>query len=297
MNYRHAYHAGNFADVVKHALLVLVIEHLKQKEAPFRVIDTHAGVGMYELAGAAAAKTGEWREGIGRLLGTGAAPIPAELQPVLAPYLALVQAANPEGQLRRYPGSPWIARRMLRPGDRLIANELHVEDGLELKALFARDRQAKVLNLDGWTTLKSLVPPPERRGVILVDPPFEEPGEFERMRLGLAAAVRRFATGTYILWFPIKDMAPIEALHRGLAAMELPKLLIVELLIRAPRNPDRLNGTGLVVLNPPYRLEQQLSVLLPFLAERLAQAPGSRHRLAWLSGGAADARGTGSRRR
>src|SRR3990170_5575144 len=163
MNYRHAYHAGNFADVLKHAVLALVIEHLKRKPAPFRVIDTHAGVGLYDLSGAEAATTGEWRDGIGRLFGAALAKPVAEL---LAPYFSVVRQENPSGRLERYPGSPLIARRLLRRGDRLIANELHPEDGDSLRRLFAGDPQTKVLALDGWVALKALLPPKERRGVV-----------------------------------------------------------------------------------------------------------------------------------
>jgi 23S rRNA (adenine2030-N6)-methyltransferase len=282
MNYRHAYHAGNFADVVKHVLLALVIESLKIKETPFRVIDTHAGTGMYDLGAIEAEKTGEWRRGIGRLIGDGTAPPPA-CDAALRPYLDTVRAANPPGKLGRYPGSPWIARRLLRSGDRLVANELHPEDGRALQALFARDKQTKVMTLDGWTALKSLLPPRERRGVILVDPPFEETGEFERMAGGLQAALRRFVTGTYLLWMPIKDPAASENFFRALADMRVPKTLRVELFIRAPRDPSSLNGAGLVVVNPPYRLDETLRELLPFLAERLAQGPGARHAIDWIS--------------
>jgi 23S rRNA (adenine2030-N6)-methyltransferase len=284
MNYRHAYHAGNFADVLKHAVLALVIEHLKQKPAPFRVIDTHAGVGLYALDGGPAEKTGEWRQGIGRLCGPDAATLPPAAARHLAAYLAAVAAANAPGRLTCYPGSPRIARILLRPGDRLVVNELHPADGAELARLFARDTQTKVLNLDGWTALKALLPPKERRGAVLIDPPYEAPGELQRVAQGLRGAVARFATGIYLLWYPIKDLKPIAAFHRVLAADSHRKLMCVELMTRAARDPDVLNGAGLVVLNPPYRLDAALAELLPFLAERLAAGRGAGHRLAWLEG-------------
>lgn len=296
MNYRHAYHAGNFADVLKHTVLALVIEHLKRKDTPFRVIDTHAGAGMYDLRAEVAEKTQEWRDGIGRLLGAEANAIPDECRATLAPYLDAVRAANRIRGLRRYPGSPWIVRHLLRPGDRLVANDLHPQDGAQLAALFVRDRQAKVLKLDGWTMLKAVLPPRERRGVVLIDPPFEEPGEFERIAQGLAAAVRRFATGTYVLWFPIKSTAPVTDFYRRLTAMSLPKLLKLELLVHEPRDPERLNGTGVAMLNPPYRLEEQMRTILPFLAGRLAQGPGARHHMGWLSGEALPGKGKAARR-
>ncbi len=284
MNYRHTYHAGNFGDVLKHATLALVIEHLKRKPAPFRVIDTHAGVGLYDLGAGPAEKTGEWRQGIGRIAGPDAAPLPEDVAAVLAPYLSAVAAENTAGELRSYPGSPRLARTLLRPQDRLVVNELHPEDHLALKEQFARDRQTKVLQLDGWITLKSLMPPKERRGVILVDPPFEEPGELERLAQGLREAASRFPTGTYLLWYPIKDPKAIAAFHGAIAGLGLPKVLVVELMIRAPRDVSRLNGAGLVILNPTYRLNEALEILLPFLAVRLGEAAGASYRLTWLTG-------------
>ncbi len=179
MNYRHAYHAGNFADVVKHAVLALVIEHLKLKPAPFRVIDTHAGIGVYDLTSEAAQKTGEWREGIGRLMAAKLSPAAAE---VLAPYLDIVRRLNPGGALVRYPGSPLLARELMRADDRLVVNELHPEDQDELKRHFAHDPQVRVMALDAWTALKALLPPPERRGVMLIDPAFEQTGELDAPR-------------------------------------------------------------------------------------------------------------------
>lgn len=281
MNYRHAYHAGNFADVVKHAVLALVLEHMKRKETPFRVVDTHAGTGLYDLAGEEAQKTGEWQHGIGRIL---AAAPPGEIAAILAPYLDAVRAENDGGPLVCYPGSPRVARRLMRPGDRLVVNEAHPEDAARLAALFANDRAVKVMTLDGWTALKALLPPKERRGVVLVDPPFEEPGEFKRLIDGLVAAHRRFATGTVILWYPIKDERLVRAFQRDAAALAIPKLLSAELLIRAPSSVGELAGSGLLILNPPFTLEAQLAVLLPYLAATLARGKGAGHRLAWLAG-------------
>ena len=282
MNYRHAYHAGNFGDVLKHAVLALVIEHLKRKPAPFRVIDTHAGIGLYDLSSDPAEKTGEWRRGIGRIYGPDAELLPENIAALLAPYLSAVAAENAAGQLCRYPGSPRIARRLIRSQDRLVANELHPQDGLVLKELFARDPQTKILQLDGWIALKALLPPKERRGVVLIDPPFEKPGELERLSRALRDGTQRFSTGIYLLWYPIKDPNPIAELHRAITALGLPKLLAAELLIRAPRDITRLNGAGLVVLNPPFRLDETLEVLLPFLAARLGDDPSASCRVTWL---------------
>jgi 23S rRNA (adenine2030-N6)-methyltransferase len=287
MNYRHAYHAGNFADVVKHATLSMIIAHLKLKPAPFRVIDTHAGIGRYDLGASAAEKTGEWRLGIGRLL---ADPLPEAIATMLAPYLAAVLAENPGCQLERvgrdglsvYPGSPMIARHLLREQDALVVNELHPEDHEALTQAFARDRQTKVMAIDGWTTLKAVLPPKERRGVILIDPPFEEAGELIRLITALGDAHRRFATGTYVLWYPIKDQRPVFAFKRQMVELGLPKLLEVELLIRRPCGGEYLIGCGMIVLNPPFSLKPKLDVLLPFLADRLGLEAGSVGSTRWL---------------
>jgi 23S rRNA (adenine2030-N6)-methyltransferase len=287
MNYRHAYHAGNFADVLKHAVLALVIEHLKAKAAPFRVVDTHAGIGLYDLGSEASLKTGEWQAGIGRVID---ADLPADAAAMLAPYLAVVREVNGPGPLTRYPGSPLIARRLMRATDRLVVNELHPEDHEALARLFARDAETKVLSLDGWTALKSLLPPKERRGVVLVDPAFEEEGELERLAEGLGEAVRRFATGTFLLWYPIKDVKAVAAFRRKIAALELPKVLAVELMIRGGDDAQRLNGAGLVVVNAPYTLQAKLEVLLPVLVRLLAQGSGARFLLHELGSGAAPLR-------
>lgn len=280
MNYRHSYHAGNFADVLKHVVLALSIAYFRQKATPFRVIDTHAGVGAYDLHTHEAQKTGEWEAGIGRLL---ASPLPEPVTALLEPYLAVIAKMNPDGALRHYPGSPLLARHLMRPTDILVANELHPEDHELLEELFARDPATKVMSIDGYSALRSLLPPKERRGIVLVDPPFEEPGELQRLVRGLKDAAQRFATGTVILWYPIKDERAVQAFHRDVAALGLQKVLAVELTIRGTRNPDLLNGTGLVILNPPYPLRQQLELMLPVLSERLAQGPGAAARLDWIS--------------
>ncbi len=274
MNYRHAYHAGNFADVLKHLVLTLVIEHMKLKPAPFRVIDTHAGTGLYDLTSIEAQKTGEWLSGIGRIL---AEPFTPDVAEILAPYFACIQSENPDGTLARYPGSPLIARRLLRPHDVLVVNELHPQDHTELAGLFARDPQTKVLHLDGWTALKSLLPPKERRGVILVDPPFEEAGELDRMVAGLKDVVRRFTTGTVILWYPIKALRPLDHFYAAIADLGLAKILVTELFIRPPTDPGILSGTGLVIFNPPFTLAGKLRTALPALTSLLASQTGAFH--------------------
>jgi 23S rRNA (adenine2030-N6)-methyltransferase len=282
MNYRHAYHAGNFGDVVKHAVLARIIDYLKRKEAPFRCIDTHAGAGLYALNSPEAEKTGEWRVGIGRLLGPEAKPLAGECLRFLAPYLDAVRAENPSSDLVMYPGSARIARRLMRPTDTLVANELHPEARAHLKAALARAPRTKVMALDGWVALKSLLPPPERRGLVLIDPPFEEPGETERLADGLSEGLRRFNSGVFLLWYPIKDEKIIARFHSDLAARGHNKLLCLELRIRADAQRDRLKGCGLVIANPPYTLEAELSVILPELSRKLAAGPQAQFRVGSL---------------
>jgi 23S rRNA (adenine2030-N6)-methyltransferase len=281
MNYRHVYHAGNFADVLKHAVLALVIEHLKQKPSPFRVIDTHAGAGLYDLSSEEAQKTGEWRDGIGRLLGT---TLPQDIAEILEPYLKAVRQGQADGAIAQYPGSPVLARRLLRRGDVLAANEFHPEDRALLKEHFARDAQTKVLEIDAWMALKALLPPKERRGVVLIDPPFEKPGEFQRLIEGLAAAQRRFATGTVIVWYPVKDVRAVQRFHREAAALGLTKLYAAELVVGPVRSEGELMGTGLLIVNPPFTLPAKIERLLPFLAQTLARGTGASSRVEWLAG-------------
>lgn len=286
MNYRHAYHAGNFADVMKHAVLARIVEHLKAKEKPFRVIDTHAGVGLYDLSAGEALKTGEWRDGIGRLLDARGRPkpLPAPLAALLSPYFEAVAAANGGGRLAAYPGSPSIVRHLLRRTDRLTAVELHPQDHAALAALFAGDIQTKAIALDGWLALGSFVPPKERRGLVLVDPPFEERDEFDRLADGFLGAYRKWPTGLYALWYPIKNIAAVAAFRRRLRDSGVQKLLAAELWVRDRTTPDRFNGSGLVLCNPPYQLEAELRVLLPGLLPLLAEGPGAGWAADWLRG-------------
>ncbi len=269
MNYRHAYHAGSFADVVKHAVLALVIGHLRRKETPFLVLDTHAGIGAYDLAGIEAGKTGEWQGGIGRVLAQPAPPA------ALAPYLDAVRDLNPDGGLRWYPGSPALARALMRPQDRLALVELHPEDHAELKRRFAGDHATGIHHMDGYVALKALLPPPERRGCVLVDPPFEAKDEAQRLCRGLAQALGRWPTGTILVWHPIKARAAVTRLHADIVGLAPPSTLAVELLLRPADDPFRLNGTGMLVINPPWQLDQALAGLLPWLTAVLAPDGGS----------------------
>ena len=201
----------------------------------------------------------------------------------LQPYLDVVRRENSGDTLDVYPGSPAIALALIRPQDTLIANELHPEERLLLEATIGGDRRAKVMALDAWVALKALLPPKERRGVVLIDPPFEERDELDRMATGLAQGLQRFATGVYIAWYPIKDPKPVARFHAALAALAIPKSLRIELMLERPSDPDRLNGCGLVVVNPPYTLEGELAAVLPELSRRLASARGgASYRLDWI---------------
>ena len=283
MNYRHAFHAGNAADVLKHAVLALALQQLTAKPKPLRVIDTHAGIGRYRLDGPEASRTGEWIAGIGRLLGPAAEPMPPAIAELLAPYLDAVRAVNQPGRIDAYPGSPLLALILLRAEDRLVANELHPEDAASLRGCLRGDARAKVMQMDGWQALRALLPPKERRGLVLVDPPFEEAGELERLLEGLADGLRRFATGTYLLWLPVKEPHQVASLKSALRRLGLAKLLWVELHTETIATAERLAGSALVVLNPPFGLEQRLAELLPFLATRLATGPGAGWELTSLS--------------
>ena len=280
MNYRHAYHAGNFADVLKHVVLTRILEYLKRKDKAFRVIDTHGGTGLYDLSSEEAQKTGEWRGGIGRLVGAEPAPDIANL---LNPFLDSVRAVNPAGGLNFYPGSPLIARHLMRRQDRLSAVELHPQDVASLKIRFAGDFQTRVIELDGWLALGAHLPPKERRGLVLVDPPFEEQGEFSRLAEGLARAHRRWPDGVYALWYPIKERAAVENFRAALKETGIAKILEVTLFIRGPSPEPRLDGSGMIVVNPPYILETEMRLLLPVLAAILGDDPGAGFALNWLA--------------
>ena len=281
MNYRHAFHAGNFADVHKHAVLCRILHYLAEKPAAFRVIDTHAGAGVYDLTGAEASRSGEWHDGIERLL---AATLPPPAAALLAPYLDVIGAFNAPGRLTAYPGSPAIARAALRAQDRLIACELEPPAAAALERNLRGDARIKALRLDGWTALSAYVPPKERRGVVVIDPPFEEEAEFARLPHVLAAAHRKWATGIYLLWYPIKGRTEPDALAKRLRRLGVAKILRAELTIAPLSDPSRLNGSGLILVNPPWTLERELAELLPALAHALRRDGKGGFRLDWLAG-------------
>ena len=280
MNYRHAYHAGNFADVVKHLLLTRIIEYLKRKPGAFRVIDTHAGTGLYDLSSEEAQKTGEWRDGIGRLLD---AALPDAAASLAAPYLHAVRAFNVGHPFRYYPGSPVLTKQLLRGADRLTAIELHPDDCFALRTRFAGDWQVRVIELDGWLAMGSQVPPKEKRGLVIVDPPFEKEGEFKRIVDGLQKAHRRWPGGTYALWYPIKDHNAVASMREMLKQTGIPKIMDVIFELRQPSSEPRFDGTGMIVVNPPYVLEDELKVLLPVLRDVLAEDRAALAETVWLT--------------
>jgi 23S rRNA (adenine2030-N6)-methyltransferase len=287
MNYRHAFHAGNFADVFKHVCLARILVHLRDKPAPFRVIDTHAGAGLYDLEGEEASRTGEWREGVGRL---DLAPLPPLAAELAAPYLAALRAANPQQGLRRYPGSPLIVHHLLRPQDRLLVCEIEPGAAAALSRHLRaaapdqarRGDRAKMLRIDGWVALNACVPVRERRGLVFIDPPYERPDDFVRSADAAVAAYRKWPTGIFLLWYPIKSRDGPECIAKALQRAAVGKALRVELQVSAVQPEGGLSACGLVLINPPWKLATELQILLPALVEVLGQGAGRGHAVDWL---------------
>ena len=267
MNYRHAFHAGNFADVTKHLALVSVLLHLRKKQTPFAVIDSHAGRGVYDLRGEEAVRTGEAASGIGRLAGLDSGP------PALTTYLELARAQD------AYPGSPLIAAKLLRPQDRLTAVEKHPDDAAALAVALGPFRKARAENADGYARLSALLPPPERRAAVLIDPPYEAADEFADVARTVAGALRRFATGIYLVWFPIKSPGEADGFCGEVLAAGARKALRLDVTLGA-RREDRLTAAGLVVVNPPFGFEAEMAAALA-LALPLMDA---KARFLWLAG-------------
>jgi len=272
MNYRHAFHAGNFADVVKHLALVQILEYLKKKDAPFAVIDTHAGRGIYDLSGDEAKRSGEAARGIERLSGMTSGPA------ALQTYLDLVRS----GGDNRYLGSPLIAAKLMRPQDRLIAIEKHPEDFAALETTLAPFRKARAIKADGYARLPALLPPQERRGLILIDPPYEAPDEFSRAAQAVADIMRRFATAIVVIWFPIKSPASANAFCGEVLQTGMRKLLRVDIDVGA--DPDRMGAAGLLIVNPPFGFEADMRATLDAVAPRLGRTGPAKTALKWLAG-------------
>jgi 23S rRNA (adenine2030-N6)-methyltransferase len=281
MNYRHAFHAGSFADVIKHIVLTRILLYLQEKPAPFRVIDSHAGAGLYDLSGEEAARSGEWLTGVARVM---QARFSDKALPLVTPYLDIVRAFNAKAALAAYPGSPLIARALLRPQDRLTACEIEPGARKQLIDALRRDTQARVVDLDGWTALSAFVPPKERRGLVLIDPPFEAKDEFERLAAGFGEAFHKWPTGAYLLWYPVKSRRAADALAHHVAreaeaVRPAGKCLRLEFSV-APQQPDGpLASTGLLMVNPPWTLASELKTILPELEKPLGQGGAGRFRL------------------
>jgi 23S rRNA (adenine2030-N6)-methyltransferase len=280
MNYRHAFHAGNFADVFKHVVLSRIVAHLRAKPTAFRAIDTHAGAGLYDLTGEEANRTGEFHNGIERLIH---APLDANARQLLSLYLDAIAAHNPPGRLSVYPGSPALLHAWLRPQDGLIACELEPKGAAALSKALRGDPRAKAVTIDGWIALSACVPPKERRGVVIVDPPYEQPNEFIRLCDSVQAAHRKWPTGIYLLWYPIKDRCEPDALATRLARSGIAKIARAELDLAPTKGDPGLRGCGLVVVNPPWTLERELAVLLPVLASVLSLDGNGKWRFDWLA--------------
>jgi len=278
VNYRKKTHAGGFADVLKHATLTRIVSHLRDNDTAFRVVDTHAGAGLYDLSSPEVQKTGAWRDGIERLI------FSTISDPMLAPYLDVVRNLNPAGRIVCYPGSPKLVHALLRPRDRLLAIELQSDEADELKALFDGDYQTRIVRLDGWLALGTLLLPQERRSLVLVDPPFEHEGEYDRLVDGLARAYRRWQGCIYCLSYPIRAGAPIADFHTKLGALGIPGILCAELRVWGEEESSDLSGSGVILVNPPPPLEAEMKRILPILQKALARSKQARHALIWLSG-------------
>src|ERR1700682_3595340 len=281
MNYRHAFHAGGFADVIKHIVLVRILLYLQDKQAPFRVIDTHAGAGIYDLTGDEARRSGEWLTGIARLM---QARFSETALPLVTPYLDIVRAFNPQRDLKAYPGSPLIARALLRPQDRLTACEVEPKARKRLIDALRRDTQARVVDLDGWLALPAFVPPKERRGMLLIDPPVGGKDEFERLAQCFAEAFVKWPTGSYLIWYPVKSRRATDSLARHVAqavgAGPSPgKCLRLEFSVAPQAAGAALASAGLLIVNPPWTLAGELKAILPELEKPLGQGGAGRFRL------------------
>lgn len=268
MNYRHAFHAGNFADVLKHVVLIMLVEHLKKKPAPFFFLDTHAGRGRYDLSQAESQKSGEYRDGIGRLLEVR----PGDLPPELATYVGLVREAAGPGRsaITAYPGSPALVALLRRPGDRLVLVEMEPREADALRDLLGRQKQVSILEGDGYAALKAHLPPRENRGLVLIDPPYESDAEFDRVLEGLEVAHERWPTGTFCVWYPVTGRAGPTRFRREIERSGIRRVLGITLGVRPQDAQVGMGTSGLVIVNPPWQVDARLGDLLPELHRRLA---------------------------
>lgn len=287
MNYRHQYHAGNFADVMKHVLLVRLIRAMQRKEKGFLYLDTHAGRGRYDLAAAASGdslqRRPEWPEGVGRLWSTPTRDDPA----ALAQYADLVrefdrQHGNLDALPRFYPGSPWIARLLARPVDRLALCEKHPAEFSALREELGNEPRTSVQASDGYAALRALLPPPERRGLVLIDPPYEAQDEFAQVADALQQALRRFPDAVVAVWYPLTVRARADAFLAGVETLAVRPSLVMELEVAGDESPLKMKGCGLLVINPPWKFDEEARPIIDTLAIRLAQGPGATGLVEWL---------------
>ena len=280
MNYRHAFHAGNFADVLKHVVLMILVEHLKKKASPFFYLDTHAGRGIYDLSDAQAQRSGEYKTGIGRLLDLPASSLPPEV----ASYVGVVRASAGKGHsaITAYPGSPVIVARLRRTGDRMVLMETLPKEADALRTALGRKRLVSVIESDGYAALKAQLPPRENRGLVLIDPPYESDLEFDRVLAGLEVAHERWPTGMYCVWYPLTDRAGPVRFHRGLERSGIRRILDVNLRVLPDDAQVGMGGAGLVVVNPPWQLDERLRELLPQLHRLLSPQGLGGTGVGWL---------------
>lgn len=281
MNYRHAYHAGNFADILKHIVLARCLAHLKDKPAPFRIIDTHAGIGVYDLKSSEAQRTSEAKSGIAKLE---AADCPDEIAALLVQYWQAIETTRVHHGPSSYPGSPAIIESALRAEDRLIANELHPEDFKTLRETFSFDGRVKCLSLDAPLALNASIPPKERRGLVLIDPPYEERDEFSNVLNLVERAHRKWETGIYAIWYPVKSNAELNWFLSELKKTGIPKILRIEHTIAGVREGAPLSSSGMIIINPPWRLADEMKLIFPWLDRVLAAGPGHAWRVEWVQG-------------
>lgn len=286
MNYRHVYHAGNHADVLKHIVMMRAFLHLRKKDKPFLFLDAHAGTGLYALWGDQALKTLEWQDGVGRFYDPSgkAVPLAAESEALIAPWREVIASVNAAGQpLSHYPGSPAFALKALRKTDRILLNELHPQDHGKLADFARHDKRVSLAEGDAAIAVKAHLPPPERRGFILIDPPYEREDEARRAIQMLQDGYRRFATGAFALWYPVTGDGLSDRLGKEAQALAFPKMLKAELLVRKVVAEGGLAGSGLILVNPPWPLADELAALGPDLCARLRQSEDARWSLEWLT--------------
>ncbi|ENM5935048.1 23S rRNA (adenine(2030)-N(6))-methyltransferase RlmJ [Vibrio mimicus] len=275
LSYRHSFHAGNHADVLKHIVQSLILNSLQQKEKPFVYHDTHSGVGRYDLTHEWSEKTGEYKQGIARVWQQD--KIPAELDS----YLDAIRQLNQGETLRYYPGSPRVARAHLREQDRMVLTELHPSDYPLLEQEFHRDRQVSIYKEDGFARLKASLPPQERRGLVLIDPPYELAKEYRDVVQAIAQSYKRWATGIYAIWYPVVNRCDIDDMLEGLQGLGIRKILQIELGVSPDTNERGMTASGMIVVNPPWTLENQMQSILPFLKQAIAPATG-HYKIEWV---------------